>query len=833
MAVTNPTAAPSTVDPNAVDPNALLAIGDPTGQGGGGPIASTTYTDPTKPVPLPTVPPPDLTIHDTSNTIDPMNPPVELFGSPGVGQFVKSGMITAGAMLGGAAGVPAGGGVADVATVPAGMYLGGMAATQAYDWLQNTVDALRGETNQQGEPITLPQQAMDAFVNGTLSLMGGWGQELGQAGAQALNKALAPLVGKAAPYVGQGVTIAGRVLGGGAGVGAATGVLGVGAASAKIWGLLPPEARTPDMLQTLKDMEDNAGLDMLVNGALHTPIPAKILARNTLFKLYGITPEMISNADTARGFGIPIAMTNLSNKNVLATFIRTVASVIGHPYLDLQDKQTQAINRYAQDLPQRTAPSGTGPLPTVEAAGNTVLARANDAFKRLVDVYTDNFNMLVARATVANVRFSIDSTRGMGGNAIPSLRYQAQSILNDARAESTPQVKTAATGLKYTVKSPAGESNVSVQNQDILDLANKIANAPKVLTARELDVLAKEADDVFVKYVQDGDKSDARVAKLGAQIKSLNESIHAAFSEGYDPNGVRSDIGDAINANDRQYSDARELFNNATGAKLNKRSIKIPGDVLGDAFFKTMDSPQQIDELRHIVGDEAMNSGVSAFLKNIVSTATEDAGTPGMSFNTETFAKAIDADNPSSNRYQAVSRALETSGIRMQDLVNFVKASRLSEQNKPPGLATMLIRKMTFGGFGSLVKVLVPIGAAETGHSLFGAHVGGLETAAGILLSWKGADIMSNPEYLRDATTFLNTANGEAVRRMAMWRVAKAVLPSDQWAWDAKDKNAGTGKTPPKTIVERVDRAAGQATDAYFQGSEFLNKTLTQPGSLQ
>jgi hypothetical protein len=92
---------------------------------------------------------------------------------------------------------------------------------------------------------------------------------------------------------------------------------------------------------------------------------------------------------------------------------------------------------------------------------------------------------------------------------------------------------------------------------------------------------------------------------------------------------------------------------------------------------------------------------------------------------------------------------------------------------------------------------------------------------------------MSNPEYLRDATTFLNTANGEAVRRMAMWRVAKAVLPSDQWAWDAKDKNAGTGKTPPKTIVERVDRAAGQATDAYFQGSEFLNKTLTQPGSLQ
>ena len=89
-------------------------------------------------------------------------------------------MVTSGTILGGMAGVPAGGGVADIATVPAGMYLGGMAATQAYDVLQNTIDSLRGETNQQGEPITLAQQAMDAFVNGTLSLAGGWGQELGQ-----------------------------------------------------------------------------------------------------------------------------------------------------------------------------------------------------------------------------------------------------------------------------------------------------------------------------------------------------------------------------------------------------------------------------------------------------------------------------------------------------------------------------------------------------------------------------------------------------------------------------------------------------------------------------
>ena len=614
-------------------------------------------------------------------------------------------------------------------------------------------------------------------------------------------------------------------------------------AAAKIWGLLPQSARTPDMLQTLNDMEANGGLDMIVNGALHTPIPAKVLVRASLFKLYGITPEMLSNADTARAFGIPIAMTQLSNKNVLGTFIRTVASVIpivGHPYLDLQDRQVQAINRYSQDLPQRTAPSGTAALPTVEAAGKSVLDAANNAFKNLVNVYTDNFNLLVARATASNVRFNVDSARGINaeGVTVPSLRSRGKAILKEAQLESTPQVKIAKTGLPYTQKSAPGESNLSVQNQDILDLANKIVNLPKVLTAKELNGLADEADDVYVKYVQSGDKSDARVAKSGAQIKAINESIHGAFSEGYDPNGVRSDIGDAINANDRQYADTRELFNNATGAKLNRRSIKIPGDVLGDTFFKTMDSPQQMDDLRKIMqqgygvkaGDEVMNSGVSAFLKNIVSTATEGAGTPGMTFNVETFAKAIDADNPSSNRHQAVAKALQTSGINIDQLVQFVKAARLSGENVPPGLATMLIRKMTFGGFGSLVKVLVPIGAAETGHSLFGPHVGGLGTAGGILLSWKAADIMSNPDYLRDATTFLNPANGEAVRRMAMWRVAKAVLPSDQWSWDKPDDNKGTGKTPPKTIMQRVDRAAGEATDTYFQGSTFLNNILTNPG---
>ena len=716
-----------------------------------------------------------------------------------------------------------------------------MLGSQVYDVAQNIYDAMTGQTNDQGEPITIGQQTVDALMNGAISLAGGWGQAggkiIGEA-ASALAKPVTSALGKMAPYASQAIESAASILGGGTGVASGTlasdSSLGLG----KLWGLIDPAQRTPDLLQGMKDAWANGGLDMIVNGALHLPMAGKPLVRTAVNKLFQITPQMITDAEVAHKFGIPITMNNLADKSTLAKLIRTVTSVIpivGHPYLDLQDRQIEAINKYSQDLPGRIADPSTAGLPTVVQTGTTIGDIANRAFTQVARVYNERFQERLARAKAKNIQFSLNSKDGIDseGNPVQSLKAWATDILAASRSGDILQYRTLPDGRKVAVKPPAGKTTNKkiIPTADILQLAAEIKNAPDVLTVDALEKLGKRAEKIYTDYVEPGDKSDSSVETLDAQVKSFNKSLHGAFTDSFDadPNSKSFPvIGHDILELDKQYAKDRAVFANATGAILKKSSTSIPPDVLGDTFFKSIDNPSSMDDLRKIVGDKVMNDGAATFIQNIVSTATSDFGTPKQSFDVNKFAAAVGADNPSSNRYQAVSKALQTSGVKIEDLVQFIKSARLAGQGAPPGIATMLARKMTFGGFGSILKTVLPLGAAEVGHGIFGSHVGGLGTAGGILIGWKAADIMTNPNYLRDATTFMDPSKGEAERRMAMWRVAKAVLPSDSWQINPPSDNKGTGKTPPKTIEDR----ARQATDAYFQGSEFLNRALTQPGSL-
>jgi len=139
----------------------------------------------------------------------------------------------------------------------------------------------------------------------------------------------------------------------------------------------------------------------------------------------------------------------------------------------------------------------------------------------------------------------------------------------------------------------------------------------------------------------------------------------------------------------------------------------------------------------------------------------------------------------------------------MDDLLNFVKAARSAEQGAPPNFNTMVGRKMSFGSIAGVLKGVLPVGAAISGASVFGPGVGVGGTLGLILMGWKGSEIMSNPAYLRDATTFLSKTSGETERRMAFIRVAQAVLPNKS-GYYASPTGGATGKTPPATIMERA-----------------------------
>jgi hypothetical protein len=71
---------------------------------------------------------------------------------------------------------------------------------------------------------------------------------------------------------------------------------------------------------------------------------------------------------------------------------------------------------------------------------------------------------------------------------------------------------------------------------------------------------------------------------------------------------------------------------------------------------------------------------------------------------------------------------------------------------------------------------------------------------------------MSNPAYLRDATTLLSRSSGETERRMAFVRLAQALLPQDS-GYAVSPTHGMTGKTPPSTIVERYAAGADKASN--------------------
>ena len=669
------------------------------------PFATPPMTDPTGQSAMPEV----------STGVDVMNPPIEF-------PLIHAGMVATGSALGGAAGIPAGGGVADLATVPIGMFLGGAAGDAIYMPMQNLVDVLRGTKNAQGEPITPSQEAMSMLTNGLMSIGGIGGQRLGTALGEAGARALAQK-----GIFGASLKEAGGILGGGVGVATGEMTANAWAATAKMWGLIPNQYRTPELLQGIKDAAMNGGLDMLINIAMHTPMAAKLVARKAAFVINGITPEMVTNSAIAQSFGIDLPLSTLTKRTATLKFFQTIASVVplvNKPYHDLYNRNVESIDGYAKDLPNKVAP---GQEITTASLGQTSKDAANAAFTPLADAYNDRRAELLAQAKSGGVLFSVDSKNGIdaNGNPVGSLKDWAGGILGLVKARNTPQYDMSP-GAKpgSLVPYEHGTSNVTTENQGLMDLANKIQLTPnKGRTVDQLEAWGEEADLIYKKAVENGDPTDPKIRRLAAQIDSFKESLNGAFTDSYSANPNAPSwraIGEDMLKNDKEMADNRKLFSDPLTYKILQG--KVNTDALGEAIFKTT-SPQQMASLKNTVGDANVAKAAAVALKHAMS----DAGASGLvdaRFRPDDLAKAFDLDNPSSNRFQAMKIAMDASPIKMDDLLAFVKAARTAENGAPPNFNTMVGRKLSFGSIGAVLKGVLPVGAAISGSSVFGPGVG-------------------------------------------------------------------------------------------------------------
>lgn len=702
----------------------------------------------------------------------------------------------------------AGGGVVGatlgLAGGPVGAVVGGALGAMVGTQLANVVDnvgkvvaPIKGEAPQS----SLSQDSIDMLKSGALSIFGAAGAEMGPA-ANLGGKMMARFGAKLMPRMLANLNpaIINSVLGGG--VGAMTGSITADQAQTitRLWRGIPPDQQTVGMLDQVSNAVVNGGLDVAF-GTAGSAIPGGF--RGFLQKVWGITPRALELFQTAKAAGIDLNIANVSENEVSRGFLKILGVMPGlnMPYTAAVGAQEEQM---AHRVGQMVEGIAGGSTPTRPQLSKDTMTAADKNFQVVTDQFNKDYDELLARAKVAGpIVPTTVSGKNADGEEVMSLQGIGQAYLSHVKASTMPQMTESPTGSMIARSGQLGE-NISADKQAVA-FAQRLTNLPKVITVQQASGLLDQLDTLFARAQKDG----TQVYEL-AQLK---DGVRYALTQAVEPNTTgrfqtaqqyqQGQIGRQFNDLDQRWSKMRQVFESPTAQKFNtvtrnmfRIALQRPGtrteDTIGDLLWN-MNSPDQVEQLRSLVGDDLVHKGFASFLEQAHLNATKNAGI-NAEFDPVAFQKELGMDNPKSAKWQAVQSAMDGSGYSPQMLQNFVKGAIAAKTLEAQSSATMVARRWVLGGFVSALHAILPVGGALEEGGL-GAGVGAL---AGVVTAYKGAQILSSPRTLQWMINAQDNALPLAQRKANLIRVLRVVLgPSPNISEDKGSQDTPSGPPVP------------------------------------
>jgi hypothetical protein len=462
----------------------------------------------------------------------------------------------------------------------------------------------------------------------------------------------------------------------------------------------------------------------------------------------GLTEEAAQTFLKAQDVGVALGTTDVSKHEL----VRTYGNMIGRlPFVGTPIKRRKLIQQASfTDAADRLF-FRLGPSVTVTQSGVNLKRAASQEFKQFRDTANNLYDQFRNVAEQTGAHIPMTETKKAAFSLLKEIA-EGRPIMRNGKPITIPIDDPALDWFRQVIKLrdsiPMKQYGGLMDDWDVLVTKNK-ADSYKV--SHLLNV--KSASEADLQNVFIPKNTPPTVTSDGAVIGE--DQVRALLAEA-----------------DEYFSTTSKIFENATAKKfgrVEKNIFKlrfeefgtIEADELRNVVINTK-SPEALSHLKRLVGDKDFFEAVGGRLDDAFEKSVTTAG-KNKFFNSAGFIENLGLNNPKSAEYAATERMLRGSGVKLSDLKALAEVADIAFREGLPDPSTFVSRRLVLGGVGSAATALLPgAGAIVAGAGKSGA----IKSVAGVLLGRGLSKWWTDPQFVRNLTTALDT-NLPAFRRQA------------------------------------------------------------------
>lgn len=341
----------------------------------------------------------------------------------------------------------------------------------------------------------------------------------------------------------------------------------------------------------------------------------------------------------------------------------------------------------------------------------------------------------------------------------------------------THYIKDAIRSVRSTTNRPILESGEVMKrpklDTQLEDWVDELTQLPENISPAGLRELQKDVSRFYKKLTKEG----IDVKQLGSIKKSLEASLTnldltPLMNTEMDKH-LAGSLKHSLDYANKFHSGIMTLYSKPAARVFKSvdknvfnhdvfKAGNIEADELLDNIIKNR-SPQSLNNLREIVGDEQMKVVARGYLNKAFKGASTIKRVDGHETPFFDFKKFGDNIGLGDQRGEDILRSyLKGTGVNIQQLKDLVRVGRQHQSFEVPSASTFLKRRMAIGGLGAVTSML---GKATTGT----LQVGGF-----IFLTRGMSKVLGSPKALKWLTTTLDTTANEKIRGIALTNLVKA-----------------------------------------------------------
>ena len=541
------------------------------------------------------------------------------------------------------------------------------------------------------------------------------------------------------------------------------------------------QGRTPSVQQQIERRLQEEATDQAVGLALSTVARPVLLTRKALGRIFKITADSKVAQRSAQLMGINLGAADVGGKvpkgivKVLSVFPFT-----GTPARrNLAVKEAQ-VSKAFNDVVNDLAPNG---LLTYEL-GEEFVERARQRFGKFNKVagrLYQNFDDLATQASKKDI-IPTESIRGL-----------ANELVQDA--------------IDGKIVLETGEELAPAVKDQVFTTLAALADLPENITLPQHRRLNKELKILFDVV----EKAGGNIRDLGRMKSSLDIDLNN-LDVSQLPEGEGRKILKALETANSFYTQQAARLETSVAQKFGR----VDKNIFRQGFFKpgsvtpqqtadvilSLRSPDAIDQLRDVVGTNAMKDAARAHLENSLKLATEEIDLAGQlveATSPSLLKRELGITSKKGREIAGLKKLLEIADIDFGDFTRLLDAAEALEKAGDP--STFIKRRVTLGG------ARAALGAAGFGAALGtgAAQAGPVSIITGTFLARKLTDIATNPIALKNMITALDTQLATAARRLALGRAITAVnrdqAEKNRRSQSRRPSPARSGSTSEETAV--------------------------------